>query len=90
MNYARPITPAFLRECADYNAYISCGLLRTLRLPGYVMDAAGHAIINRGEVFCRVLSCERRSVPLSSTTNLRAHLLGHGINCEVTPSGRVS
>lgn len=29
-------------------------------------------------------------VPLSSTTNLRAHLLGHGINCEVTPSGRVS
>lgn len=29
-------------------------------------------------------------VPLSSTTNLRAHLLGHGINCEATPSGRVS
>lgn len=37
MNSTRTVIPAFLRECADYDAYISRGLLGTLRLPEYVM-----------------------------------------------------
>ncbi|KAJ5951292.1 uncharacterized protein N7479_009705 [Penicillium vulpinum] len=56
--------------------------------PGTTPD--GQLIVYHGELFCRVANCERRTVPFSSTPNLRAHLRRHGTTVTPTASGRMT
>ncbi|KAJ5778683.1 hypothetical protein N7520_001929 [Penicillium odoratum] len=77
----------FLRGCPQYGTYIRD---RTIVLPSHDTDSDGNLLVYRGAVYCRFPNCSRRIEPFSRTTNLRAHLKGHGQACAKGWSGRLS
>ncbi|KAJ5117005.1 hypothetical protein N7456_001353 [Penicillium angulare] len=82
-----PIKYATWKDSEIYKEYLDRGRAGTLRLPPYEHNDEGMVIVNPGEAFCRVQSCEKQREPLP--TLMRQHVKRHGINVAPIVKGKV-
>ncbi|KAJ5621821.1 hypothetical protein N7528_005053 [Penicillium herquei] len=83
--------PPYERTVSEDQFQSATDCFPTLNADRSYLQPDGEIIVYSGEVFCRVPHCEKNVVPVSSTPNLRNHILNvHRERCKPRRAGALT